>query len=76
MTKFIGKSCMVCGRLGNCRKATVKMLRNKEGCGDWKLADVLVIDARLKAYAVAGSRALKAMIIKDPPNRPVKSHRR
>jgi hypothetical protein len=76
VTKFIGKSCMVCKMLGNCREATVEMLKNKEGCGNWKIADVLVIDARLKACALAGSRALNAMIIKDPPKKPAKPHRR
>lgn len=76
MTKPIERICIHCSLLGNCQAATLEMLRRDEGCGSWKLAAVEIISARLRARNVAGSRALKAMLLKDPPNKTVSTHRR
>ena len=70
------KTCIMCKRLGNCKVVTKEMIRNKEGCGDWEPTETYTIDARLKACALAGTRALDAMILKDPPKKPAKPHRR
>jgi hypothetical protein len=70
------KICILCEKLGKCNDTSVKMLEQKEGCGSWIPAHPKEIDARFKAIAIAGKRALEALIIKSPPNKPAKEYRR
>ena len=70
------KICMLCEKLGKCNDTSVEMLEQKRGCGSWIAADLNEVDARFRAIAVAGWRALEAMIIKSPPRKSAKDHRR
>ena len=70
------KICMTCERLGKCDDTTVEMLKNRRGCGSWFAAHPQEVEARYDALAIAGSRALEAMILKSPPKNPAKDFRR
>jgi len=61
------KMCLTCSLLGKCPDATLKMLENDCGCGAWEEATLSDKTARIRARGLAGSRALKAMLIKPPP---------
>jgi hypothetical protein len=75
VTKMISRSCIHCSRLGNCKTATAQMIREDKGCGDWSLAEPIVIAARYEVRDLAGDRAIEAMLIKDPPSTELKPHR-
>jgi len=68
--------CMYCEKLGKCDDTTTEMLKKRRGCGSWFPAHPKEVDARLKAVALAGERALEALIIKSPPKKPAKDYRR
>jgi hypothetical protein len=70
------KICMNCEKLGKCDDTSTEMLEEQRGCGSWFAAHPKEVDARLKAVAVAGKRALEALIIKSPPKKPAKDYRR
>lgn len=70
------KICLFCERLGKCDDTSLEMLENNRGCGSWFAAHPKEVEARLKALAIAGSRALEALIMKSPPKKPAKDYRR
>ncbi|HSG27115.1 MAG TPA: hypothetical protein VLA34_01455 [Candidatus Krumholzibacterium sp.] len=70
------KICMTCERLGKCDDTSIEMLKNKRGCGSWFAAHPQEVEARSDALAIAGFRALEAMILKSPPKKPAKDYRR
>lgn len=63
------KTCLTCTYLGECKVATLEMLKNNEGCGSWDKEDPIIIRARKKAKELAGPIALKAMLINQPKKR-------
>lgn len=70
------KICMNCEKLGKCGDTSIVMLKNQRGCGSWFAAHPKEVEARLAALAIAGFRALEAMILKSPPKKPAKEYRR
>lgn len=70
------KTCLRCDFLGECSVATMDKLLNDGGCGSYEQAEIAVIHARLQARELAGVRALKEMLKKDPPKKPLKKSRR
>lgn len=68
--------CMDCRYLGECKIVTLYMLAEDGVCSDWSRAETPVIEARKEARERTGSRALKAMMLKDPPKKPARKRRR
>ena len=68
--------CMHCNLIGECSTATLEMLTNYEGCGSFDPAPPPVVQARITARQMAGWRALKQMMKKDPPKKPITRKKR
>lgn len=65
-------TCMSCDFLGDCSDTNLKKLAEGGGCGSWKKSREETIVARVRARDVVGTAALKAMLTKDPPKKPVR----
>ena len=70
------KICVRCDFLGECSIASLGKLLNDGGCGSYEQAEIPVIQARLQAHDLVGTRALKEMLKKNPPKKPLKKSRR
>lgn len=70
------KICLTCEKLGKCSDASVRRLEEDRGCGSWTAACEAEVSARVEAIAIAGSRALNALILKSPPKNKAKEYRR